>query len=80
MDIVWVHNEDELSPHDPDYIQVSEGHTHCLLITAAFPEDSGTYICEAYNEFGDVDTACELLVIGKIYSFYGTCCLSLRVV
>lgn len=66
MDIVWVHNEDELSTDDPDYIQVSEGHTHRLLITAAFAEDSGTYICEAYNDFGEADTACELLVLGLL--------------
>lgn len=64
MDIVWVHNEDELNPEDPDYIQVSEGNTHRLLITAAFPEDSGTYICEAYNDAGEADTACELTVVG----------------
>lgn len=64
MDIVWVHNEDELNPDDPDYIQLSDGHIHRLVISAAFPEDSGTYICEAYNDFGEADTACELLVLG----------------
>lgn len=64
MDIVWVHNEDELSPDDPDYLQVSEGHIHRLIISAAFPDDCGTYICEAYNDFGEADSACELTVIG----------------
>lgn len=64
MDIVWIHNEDELDPDDTDYVQTSDGHTHRLLISAAFPEDSGTYICEAYNDFGETDTACELIVIG----------------
>lgn len=65
LDIVWVHNEDELDPDDTDYVQVSEGHTHRLLISAAFPEDSGTYICEAYNDVGEADSACELLVLGQ---------------
>ena len=64
MDIVWVHNEDELGLDDADYLQVSDGHTHRLLISAAFPEDSGTYICEAYNDFGEADSACEMLVLG----------------
>ena len=64
MDIVWVHNEDELDPDDPDYVQKSDGHTHRLLISAVFPEDSGTYICEAYNDFGETDSACELIVLG----------------
>jgi len=64
MDIVWVHNEDELAPDDPDYVQISEGHVHRLLISAVFPEDSGTYICEAYNDYGEADSACELHVLG----------------
>ncbi|XP_067933209.1 myosin light chain kinase, smooth muscle-like [Watersipora subatra] len=63
IDIVWVHNADELESDDPDYVQVSDGHVHRLIITAAFPDDTGTYICEAYNDFGEADTACELLVL-----------------
>lgn len=61
---MWVHNADELESDDPDYVQVSDGHVHRLIITAAFPDDTGTYICEAYNDFGEADTACELLVLG----------------
>ena len=36
-----------------------------LVLPEVYPEDGGLYICEAYNEVGDEDSACTLSVMGK---------------
>ena len=51
---------------------VSSGHTHTLIIPEVFPEDEGEYVCEAYNDFGDTDTFCRLVVKGLQYNLYTT--------
>ena len=43
---------------------LADGHTHTLIIPEVFPEDQGEYVCEAYNDFGDTDTFCRLVVKG----------------
>jgi len=41
---------------------VTHGNTHTLIIPEVFTEDSGEYVCEAYNNYGDTDTFCRLNV------------------
>ena len=44
---------------------LSEGRVHKLIIPDVLPEDEGVWLCEAYNNYGDVDTSCKLTVRGK---------------
>ena len=37
---------------------------HSLLVPRATADNSGEYVCEAYNEYGDTDTFCRLAVKG----------------
>ncbi|XP_052235177.1 myosin light chain kinase, smooth muscle-like isoform X3 [Dreissena polymorpha] len=62
IDIVWVHNNREIPHTDPVCRMVTRGNTHMLIIPEVFPEDSGEYVCEAYNSYGDTDTFCRLNV------------------
>ena len=64
IDIVWVHNNREIPPTDPVCRMKAEGNTRMLIIPEVFPEDQGEYVCEAYNDFGDTDTFCRLVVKG----------------
>lgn len=68
IDIVWVHNNREIPPSDPVCRMITKGKTHMLIIPETFPEDSGEYVCEAYNDYGDTDTFCRLTVHEGIYS------------
>ena len=61
FDVVWLHNEKEIKP-SKDFEYRSSGSTHSLLITEIFPEDSGTYTCEAFNDIGECFTSCSLQV------------------
>ena len=62
VDIVWLHNNREIPTNDPVCRMVTKGNKHLLIIPEVFPEDSGEYVCEAYNEYGDTDTFCRLNV------------------
>lgn len=43
----------------------SDGNTHRLIIPEVLPEDTGEFVCEAYNDWGDTDTFCFLHVRGR---------------
>ena len=43
----------------------SEGNVHTLIIGEVYPEDSGLYACEVYNDMGDDECSCELIVNGE---------------
>ncbi|KAL3854884.1 hypothetical protein ACJMK2_014120 [Sinanodonta woodiana] len=62
IDIVWVHNNREIPISDPVCRMLHDGNVHSLVIPEVFPEDTGEYVCEAYNDFGDTDTFCRLVV------------------
>ncbi|XP_064598292.1 titin-like isoform X2 [Liolophura sinensis] len=62
IDVVWVRNNKEIPANSPDFVQTSKGNVHRLVIEEVFPEDSGTYSCEIYNDFGDTDSQCKLTV------------------
>lgn len=64
IDIIWVHNNKEIPLKDPLYQQVSNGNEHRLILAEVFPEDAGSYVCEAYNDYGDTDTFCNLTIVG----------------
>lgn len=62
FDVVWLHNEKEIKP-SKDFIYKTVGsNTHVLEIVEVFPEDAGTYTCEAFNEIGECFSTCSLVV------------------
>jgi len=61
FDVVWLHNEKEIKP-SKDFEYKSVGNKYILEIQEIFPEDSGTYTCEAFNEIGECFTTCTLIV------------------
>merc|ERR1719187_814667 len=61
FDVVWLHNEKEIKP-SKDFQYVTKGNTYILEIAEIFPEDSGTYTCEAFNDVGECFSTCSLVV------------------
>jgi len=61
FDVVWLHNEKEIKP-SKDFEYKSSGNVHSLNITEIFPEDAGTYTCEAFNDIGECFSSCSLVV------------------
>jgi len=60
-DVLWLHNEKEIKP-SKDFEYKSSGQTHSLVINEIFPEDGGSYTCEAFNDVGECFTTCSLVV------------------
>jgi len=61
FDVVWLHNEKEIKPSKDFEYKVS-GNTYSLVITEVFPEDAGTYTCEAFNDIGECFSSGSLAV------------------
>lgn len=64
FDVVWLHNNKEIKP-SKDFQYTNEANIYKLQIAEIFPEDSGTYTCEAFNDIGESFSSCTLNVIGK---------------
>lgn len=64
FDVIWLHNNKEIKP-SKDFQYTSEANIHKLQIMEIFPEDSGTYTCEAFNDAGESFSSCTLNVKGK---------------
>ena len=60
-DVLWLHNEKEIKP-SKDFEYKSSGQTHSLIIQEIFPEDAGSYTCEAFNDVGECFSTCSLVV------------------
>lgn len=64
FDVVWLHNNKEIKP-SKDFQYTNEANIYKLVIAEIFPEDSGTYTCEAFNDAGESYSSCTLTVLGK---------------
>lgn len=64
FDVVWLHNNKEIKP-SKDFQYTNEANIYKLVIAEIFPEDSGTYTCEAFNDAGESYSSCTLNVLGK---------------
>ena len=60
-DVLWLRNEKEIKP-SKDFEYKSSGQTHSLIIQEIFPEDAGSYTCEAFNDVGECFSTCSLVV------------------
>jgi hypothetical protein len=66
FDVVWLHNDKEIKP-SKDFQHEASGDNRILKISEIFPEDSGTYTCEAFNDAGEAFSSCTLAVTGKLH-------------
>ncbi|RZF42381.1 hypothetical protein LSTR_LSTR004189 [Laodelphax striatellus] len=62
FDVVWLHNNKEIKP-SKDFQYTSEANIYKLNIVEIFPEDSGIYTCEAFNDVGESFSSCSLTVL-----------------
>lgn len=62
FDVVWLHNNKEIKP-SKDFQYTNEANIHKLIIAEIFPEDSGVYTCEAFNDAGESFSSCTLNVV-----------------
>jgi hypothetical protein len=62
-DVVWLHNNKEIKP-SADFQYIKEKNSLKLKIAEIFPEDAGTYTCEAFNNVGECFSTCQVFVIG----------------
>ncbi|KAG1672466.1 Twitchin [Nymphon striatum] len=62
FDVVWLHDEKEIKP-SKDFQYENDGDTYRLVIAEIFPEDSGSYTCEAFNDTGESFSSCTLVVV-----------------
>ncbi|XP_027020238.2 myosin light chain kinase, smooth muscle isoform X1 [Tachysurus fulvidraco] len=60
-EVLWLQNGKEIQESE-DFHFESKGSLHSLLIQEVFPEDTGTYTCEAWNEVGEARTEASLTV------------------
>lgn len=61
FDVVWIHNGKEIKP-SKDFQYHHLDNKYSLKIPELFPEDSGVYTCEAFNDHGETFTTCSLYV------------------
>ncbi|XP_045439895.1 myosin light chain kinase, smooth muscle isoform X1 [Pipistrellus kuhlii] len=60
-EVIWLHNGNEIQESE-DFHFEQRGTRHSLCIQEVFPEDTGTYTCEAWNSSGEVRTQAVLTV------------------
>jgi myosin-light-chain kinase len=64
-EIVWLHNGKEIQKSE-DFHFERKGSQCSLFIQEVFPEDTGKYTCEVWNEVGEVRTEASLTVQGRL--------------
>ncbi|TRY93441.1 hypothetical protein DNTS_005742 [Danionella cerebrum] len=60
-EVVWLHNGKEIQESE-DFHYEKKGCRYTLFIQEVFPEDTGMYTCEVWNEAGDARTEALLTV------------------
>ncbi|XP_059018852.1 myosin light chain kinase, smooth muscle isoform X1 [Mustela lutreola] len=60
-EVIWLHDGNEIQESE-DFHFEQRGTQHSLCIQEVFPEDTGTYTCEAWNSVGEVRTQAVLMV------------------
>ena len=64
IQVYWIHNNCQVTVDTPGCLLRAVDGVHSLLVPRATADNSGEYVCEAYNEYGDTDTFCRLVVKG----------------
>lgn len=69
-EVIWLHDGNEIQESE-DFHFEQRGTQHSLCIQEVFPEDTGTYTCEAWNSVGEVRTQAVLMVQGEAAGLSG---------
>lgn len=64
FDVIWLHNNKEIKP-SKDFEYSNVANIYKLNIAEIFPEDSGVYTCEAFNDAGESFSSCTIIVLGN---------------
>lgn len=67
-EINWLHNGKEIQETE-DFHFEKKGNKYSLYIQEVFPEDTGKYTCEAWNDLGETQTQATLTVQGTIFYY-----------
>ncbi|XP_048868684.1 myosin light chain kinase, smooth muscle isoform X1 [Brienomyrus brachyistius] len=59
--VMWLHDDQEIQESE-DFHFEKKGNLYSLLIQEVFPEDTGRYTCEAWNEAGEAHSQATLTV------------------
>ena len=65
--VTWLHDGQEVTESE-DFHLLREENRCTLLIQEVFPEDTGTYSCQAWNQYGEDQTQARLTVEGLLQS------------
>lgn len=60
-EVIWLHNGKEIQESE-DFQFEKNGNEYSLFIQEVFPEDTGKYTCEVWNDHGEVQTQAILTV------------------
>ncbi|XP_069791647.1 myosin light chain kinase, smooth muscle-like isoform X2 [Narcine bancroftii] len=60
-EVIWLHNGKEIQESE-DFQFEKNGNEYNLFIQEVFPEDTGKYTCEAWNDLGEIQTQAILTV------------------
>jgi hypothetical protein len=65
LELVWLRNGKEI-PENPDFIKEKKGNVYSLTVTEIFPEDSGVFSAELFNESTNqtLISSCSIVVKG----------------
>ncbi|XP_071038443.1 twitchin-like [Parasteatoda tepidariorum] len=72
FEVVWLHNEKEIK-NSKDFQYQNVGEMYKLVIPELFPEDSGIYTCEVFNDGGEAFSSCTLSIIVPNEAVKGPC-------
>ncbi|XP_021713429.1 twitchin isoform X5 [Aedes aegypti] len=64
FNVIWLHDNREIK-NTPDFEYLNDGDVYSLHIPEIFPEDAGTYTCEAFNKGGESFSSCTITVLGE---------------
>ncbi|KAL1383363.1 hypothetical protein pipiens_013162 [Culex pipiens pipiens] len=64
FNVIWLHDNREIK-NTPDFEYLNDGDVYSLHIPEIFPEDAGTYTCEAFNKGGESFSSCTITVLSS---------------
>nr|XP_006823006.1 PREDICTED: myosin light chain kinase, smooth muscle-like isoform X2 [Saccoglossus kowalevskii] len=62
MDVGWLHGTEDVEDCE-DFRYVNKGNVYQLVFAEIFPDDAGTYTCEALNDLGEAETSATITVV-----------------
>ncbi|XP_035779466.1 twitchin-like isoform X8 [Anopheles albimanus] len=62
FNVIWLHDNREIK-NSADFEYLNDGDIYTLHIAEIFPEDAGTYTCEAFNKGGESFSSCSISVL-----------------